>query len=407
VNDTGHAISVWQQFDGTRTNTWANRYVPGMGWETATLIETNDGPAGSPQVAVDGMGQAIALYSQRDGLGVLDIWAKRFVPGVGWGGTARIEAGTGDAVAPQIAMDDTGHAIAVWYQYQSDGSASEIWANRYVPGAGWGTAVLIETSNTMGDARDPQVAMDDRGYAIAVWHHPRGVGAPSTVWANRYVPGTGWGTATPIETSSRPTEAPQVAMDSTGHAVAVWSQIDGPSNNANIWANRYVPGTGWETATLIETDDVGPATAPQVAMDSTGHAVAVWSQLDRDRLDRTPDNSWGNIWANRYVPGTGWGTATVIETDNSGTANTPQVEMNGSGQALAVWSQSDGTRDNIWANRYVPGAGWDTAAPIEIENVGDAVNPEVAINDTGQAMAVWLQSDGTRDNVWANRYDMN
>jgi hypothetical protein len=124
-------------------------------------------------------------------------------------------------------------------------------------------------------------------------------------------------------------------------------------------------------------------------------------------LDRTPDNSWGNIWANRYVPGTGWGTATVIETDNSGTANTPQVEMNGSGQALAVWSQSDGTRDNIWANRYVPGAGWDTAAPIEIENVGDAVNPEVAINDTGQAMAVWLQSDGTRDNVWANRYDMN
>ena len=47
-----------------------------------------------------------------------------------------------------------------------------------------------------------------------------------------------------------------------------------------------------------------------------------------------------------------WGTAALIETDNAGGASTPQIAIDASGNALAVWSQSDGTRDNIWANRF-------------------------------------------------------
>ena len=69
-----------------------------------------------------------------------------------------------------------------------------------------------------------------------------------------------------------------------------------------------------------------------------------------------------------------------------------------------MWAQFDGTRNNIWANRYTAGTGWGTAALIETNNAGSADSPQVAINANGNALAVWRQSDGTRDNIWANRY---
>jgi hypothetical protein len=47
-----------------------------------------------------------------------------------------------------------------------------------------------------------------------------------------------------------------------------------------------------------------------------------------------------------------WGTAKLIETDNAGNALVPEVAIGPSGNALAVWSQSDGTRSNIWSNRF-------------------------------------------------------
>lgn len=51
-------------------------------------------------------------------------------------------------------------------------------------------------------------------------------------------------------------------------------------------------------------------------------------------------------------PAKAWGTAQLIETDNAGNATLPQIAVDGSGNAIAVWRQHDGTRDNIWANRF-------------------------------------------------------
>ena len=45
-----------------------------------------------------------------------------------------------------------------------------------------------------------------------------------------------------------------------------------------------------------------------------------------------------------------WGTAQLIEMDDSGDAYSPQVEVDGSENAIAVWAQDDGTRESIWSN---------------------------------------------------------
>ncbi len=161
---------------------------------------------------------------------------------------------------------------------------------------------------------------------------------------------------------------------------------------ANIYANRYVAGTGWGTAVLL-TSAAGDADDPQIAIDSSGNAIAVWSQLDGANY---------NILTNRYVAGTGWGSAVIIES-NSGHAVNPQIAIDSSGNAIAVWSQEDGIRRNILANRYTIGTGWATSFLIESNNE-DASYPQISINSLGDAFVLWQHNDGTRNNIWANTY---
>jgi hypothetical protein len=355
------------------------------------LIESNDtGNTGKPQIAMDASGNALAVWEQR-GAVANTIRANHYNTGTGWGADEWIGNNPfGDAYAPQIAMNASGSAQAVWQQ--SDGTRDNIWSNRYSPGTGWGTAALIESNNT-GFAIDPQVALDSSGNALAVW--ALFDGARDNVWANRYSPGAGWGTPELIETGSAgDAGSAQVAFDASGNALAVWRQSDGMRNN--IWANRYSPSTGWGAAEVIETDNAGSGGNPQVAFDASGNALVVWQQSDGART---------NVWSNRYSPGTGWGAAELIETNNTGDAIDPQLALESSGDAMVVWSQDDGTRFNAWANRFTVSAGWGTPELIESSGTGDAVHPQVAMDGSGRALAVWEQASGTVYSIWANRYE--
>jgi hypothetical protein len=388
IDASGNALAVWMQSDGTRYNIWSSRYSAGTGWGTAALIESdNAGLATSPQIAVNGSGTALAVWVQSDGT-QRHVVANRFTPGTGWGTPALIETdNAGSASDPQIAIDANGNAIAVWSK--NGLPHANLMANRYTAGSGWGTAALIETDNA-GNATHPRIVLDANGNALAVWLQSDGT--HDNVWANRYTAGTGWGTAALLETDNAgDASGPQLIMDASGNALAVWSQFG--STQSNVMVNRYTVGSGWAAAASI-----GGALntgSPQIAVDGSGNALAVWVQSDGPHY---------SIVANRYTVATGWGTAALIETDNAGDAGAPQIAFDASGNALAVWGQSDGTRINIWSNRYKAGTGWGTAALIETDNAGDANAPQIAIGANGQALAVWYQSDGTRSNVWSNRF---
>src|SRR5437870_2021501 len=133
----------------------------------------------------------------------------------------------------------------------------------------------------------------------------------------------------------------------------------------------YAQTSGWGTATLIGRTFVPKAQLPKIAMDPQGNAIAVWAQ----------GNSTGvlSIWANRYdVESGSWGTPTLLETSSQDASET-WVAMDNSGNAMAVWRQSDGVDPNpsIWANRYdVGSSSWGTATLIEL-NPGFASFPHV------------------------------
>jgi hypothetical protein len=382
VDSRGNVMAVWYQSDDTRYNIWANRFASGAGWGTPTLLENGAGNATLPRVVADADGNFIAVWSQSDGTHY-NIWSSRYVEGAGWGSATLLDTNdTFEALDPRIAIDAAGNALAVWSQ------GNNAWANRYVRGVGWGTPVpLGQLTNAFG-AEGVTVAMEANGNAWAVWSQNHGT---DSIWASRYTAGVGWGTAFTLESGSGAAYVPQIAIDASGNALAVWRQSDG--TRPNIWASRYT-GTAWDAATLIETDDAGTATAPQIAVDASGAALAVWRQSDGTR---------NNIWANRYLPGSGWGTATLIETDNTGNAFSPQVAMDANGNGLAVWHQRDATRDNIWSNRYVAGVGWGAATLVETDN-GSASSAQIVIDSGGEATAIWNQHDGSVYSIHSGRF---
>lgn len=309
-----------------------------------------------------------------------------------WGTAQLIETtNLGNALDPQVVVHASGNALAVWYQLTSSGR-SDIWANRYTPAAGWGTAELIETDDN-GTAQDVQVAIDAAGNAVAVWRQHDGT--RHNIWANRYDAASGWGTAEQIETNNvGDAYSPRVALDAAGNAIAVWHQFDGTRNN--IWANRYVAGT-WGVAQTIETGN-GDAIQPDIGLDAGGDALVVWNQFDGTEF---------SVYANRYdydtTSGTGaWGSAVPIELGTGDTGFT-RIAVHASGAALAIWGQDDGSRYRLWANRYDATSGWGTAAPIE-NGIGFIDNPQIEMDANGNGIAIWTQYGSTQDQIWVNRF---
>jgi hypothetical protein len=404
----GNALAVWNQQIPNTPIIFSIRFSLGSGWDISMPIGNLD-YSSNPEIAIDTNGNAIALWEE---LGS-NIWSNYYTVNHGWGTPEYI--GTADAIgglSPRIAFDKSGNAIAVWQQ--GDGARTNVWSNRYTPSGGWGVPELLENDDS-GDALAPQLAVDSSGNAFAVWSQSDATGL-FNIWSNRYTMGVGWGVPELLETNNGNAAEPLVAFDGKGNALAVWSQWG--TSGSDIWANSYTAGQGWGTAFLIETDDTGAAYTPQVAFDDNGNGLVVWTQWTT--ITRTgpclalasvggggciPTTvKISNIWSRLYKAGEGWGSPELVEINDEGNASYPRFAFDGNGNALAVWTQSNGVLTSVWANRYRSDTGWGTASIIQSNNTGDAMEPDIAVNSDGSAIAVWGQLDGTRANVWANRF---
>jgi len=394
IDPQGNAIAVWVQAHGTDAagyGVWSNRFMPSGGWEAAERIEATEGDSAlGTDVAMDPQGNALVVWRRWNAQGdpTDTFWANRFTPAAGWETEERIERNDqGSSGSPRVAMDPQGNAMAVWPQWS--GTQENVWSNRFTSSDGWGMAERIE-GNTDYDASNPQVAMDSQGNAIAVWatsitKHYGDVVETNTyhIWSNRFTPASGWGSPERVDEHEDNALNPHVAMDAQGNAIAVWQHHDG--RGTHIWSNRFTPSSGWGNPARIDGDGWG--WFPRVELDSQGRGLTVWF------------HSTG-IWSNRCMPGGDWGTPERIS-DELDTISSPQLTMSPRGVAMAGWHRWDGERNNLWASRFTPSNGWETPELIEDED-GMAYGPELAMDEHGRALAVWSQWDGERYNVWAN-----
>lgn len=169
--------------------------------------------------------------------------------------------------------------------------------------------------------------------------------------------------------------------------LAIW--LEPTRQGRSVWANVH-GDDGWGQAGPIETLS-GDAQEPDLGLNTTGRAFAVWVQVD---------GNYSSVWVCSFVEGDGWGYPQEISSGVERVA-TPRIAVNASGQAVAVWRGHDEGRQNVWVSRFAKGRGWERAWPVRHSAIGDASSPAVGVGETNAIVVAWVQSQrGSPDAVW-------
>ena len=224
----------------------------------------------------------------------------------------------------------------------------------------------------------PDVTMDVSGDALAVWKRDNGVDNRAIEAASRPAGGS-WQAPIDLPAPWQIPWTPKIALDSAGNAVAVWVGYDGSDDV--VQASSRPAGGSWQAPI-----DLGTGWGPQVAFDHDGNAVAVW----------TGDNGPGAIIQAASRPAGGAWEAPV-NLSPLGQAESPlnsSLAIDSGGDAVVVWNRDDGTNTIIQAAGRPAGGVWE--APVDLGAASDSyTTAQVALDSAGNAIAVWRGYDST------------
>jgi hypothetical protein len=383
ANGGGEAIALWTQFNGI----FASRYLPQSGWQARVAVSDVNSAYGftDPTVAMNGNGQAFALWRETDNAYYHRVRAAIFTPAGGWGMAAELSVNdTSGGSLPQIAVDANGNALAVWIERESLYAPWRLVASRFIAGSGtWETALRLDSDAIGEPGNSADVAMNAAGEAMVLWPAPSGTFGSAALWVRRMAANGGWSAAQLLDPAAGTMELDQrIAMDANGNAMAVWKKFDNPSF-PSIWSIRFDALSGsWGAAVAVENNNVNRATYPQIAFDANGQAVAVWVQFD---------GTQELILSNRHTEAGGWGTQQQVAAGAINQLTAPSLAVNAGGTAVVAWRDSN---FYVAASIQAPGAAWRTPqrAPITgSDGLGFDVSGRAAagIDDSANATVIW------------------
>lgn len=258
---------------------------PGRGWSTSTLSGDRAGVTG-PRVAVDGRGRVVVVWvsmHRRRDLATHGPFRVRVVMRDRhrrWQPARTLGRSTAFTYAlPDVAVDARGDAVVVWRgsHRRGDGSRrSAVIAAARARGGAFGRPVALRDAGD-GPRVAPRVAIDAHGRAVAVW--TAGVAARvryATAHAGTWSRGRDLGQS--------PGSAPVVAMDTAGAATVAWRQaaLDSEGNGTQFGAVAVAQRPAGGPFGIPVTVGVLPSPGPLVAMSPAGRALVAWSLAPTD-----------------------------------------------------------------------------------------------------------------------------
>ena len=400
LNDVGDAVVVWYQSDGNNLQVYKAE-LHGGNWNMPANLDEHLSSAGTdaygPLVALNATGDALVVWQQKDGNGDYQVYRAERHDG-GWNLPANLNdhlsvAGTGTG-NPQVALNAAGDAVVVWYQDDDSGN-SQIYKAE-LRGGSWNLPADLDDHLSVAgtDATYPQVALNAAGDAVVVWYQSNGNNLQVYKAELR---GGSWSLPADLDDhlSVAGTDAyyPQIALNATDDAVAVWMQYN--VNNLQIYKAERQGGNWSKPADLDDHLSVEGTHAnyPKVALNAACDVVVVWKQHDGNNLQIYKAERQGGIWSK---PADLDDHLSVEGTDASAT----QVTLNVADDALVVWHQYDVSTIRHVYKAERRGGSWNAPADLG-DNLSpggtDAYSPQLALNAVGNAIVVWQQRDGSDD----------
>jgi len=408
-------MAVWEESDGSAdSGPWramaAEYHAATDTWETPVIISELTTPYDIQnwlRLAGDGRGNYVAAWQQDDGSDS-EVWVNVYDADLGWQGPEIIGTGTTWAYDPEVSMtydpvmEETKAVVAWGY----DGNvlisrltnfSEGIWSSPDIAGD------VADSLNPMSTVVD--MAVDGDFLMLFETYDTY------DLYYRHYDWDEGWtGSVSPLETRSEWTILADLAMNSSGVAVATWSQRTGANDTFEIWA-RHWNGTDWSSTPELVTgsQDGRSAILPIVSVAENDEAIVFWRQ-------RRDDPAFVDAYV-RHFDGEQWSTSgglpEIITVDaedlgdvGAGPFSGPEafnwsMAMDDTGNAIASWTQDDGTNINLWSARFDRASStWATAEKIEDAPLA-ALRPVVAMNGTGDNQIIWTQSDGTLNHIYA------
>jgi hypothetical protein len=358
VDGNGNAIAVWSEGDALM----AAHLDTNEGWGDPLLLEEDFEPGRGFHIDVDAAGNAIVVYARVETASI-DVRAVRYDYSLDTWELPDVLSRPGVvASSPAIAITADGQAVATWWE----ASDMVLLARTATNWLTWEEPVVVSPTDGL-DKSDPLLSLAETGQGAVIYRGYGPGGNIDRVWVTPIGPGDSVGTPFEVHRSTQEIQSVKIAAAHDGELMALWQQND------DIWHARFSNGQ-WDPAALVETSG-DSACCQEVAWGGSGAFFAVWIQS-------------AGLRARRFSPEQGWGDTATFK-DLSG-ARRPSLATTPGYDAFMAWHD----RDEILLRHFNPDSGWSS-----FESIGSGLARDAPVN---HRVDLARGSDGTIVAVWAD-----
>lgn len=308
-------------------------------------------------------------------------------------------AGSGDQLAPKVAMAPSGAWIAVW---EDDSSAADgaghhdIKARGFASGGCAGFPELVVNPVTDGHQQTPAMAVDAAGNFVVVWADDRDDNGVFQLNA-RGLAADG-SERIPVFTVNSAAQgqqtAPVVAMAPDGRFVVAWEDDPASDGRQQILVRGFAPdGTQSFADRSVHDDVAGQRIRPAIGMDANAEFVVAWQ-------DDSDGNGTYQIKARGFdASGAPRFAAMTVNSVAQGQQRNPAIGVSATGRFVVGWEDDqdgDGLYQIIARGFDASGAGVLADFDVPASPAGQHLHPAIAMAPDGSFGAAW-QDDGDHD----------
>lgn len=345
------------------------------GWSAPRAIVANAPYANDYAVGMSAKGQAIAAWTDLSGVHV-----SVARPGHGFSPPQRLARLASPIPGRMVAVNRRGDAIVVWTVANAT-RRSGLYAAYRPAGSSFGKPERISGNGVGAD-----FALDARGDATFVWQRLAGRRrGPATLEVVERAPNGRLGRVQALQTSVGEM-TPAVAVNSRDDAIVAW--VSGSLSRARVWCATRRHGGRFGPPVAV-TPATG-ATSASVGLDDAGQALIAWDGTYTGAAEGFPyatvDTATVRVGsltpsASRELDGISAGG--LVESG-------PTVRMNSSGQALVTWEH--GSRSVLaptWIKVARTAVGHPPRVVATLRTSEPDQNISSAIGSRGEAVIAW------------------
>jgi hypothetical protein len=416
ANAAGVAVAIWEDYDAQGVFA-SYRSAAGV-WGGPELVEPGGVQSGHKAAAVDASGVVTLVYRTCETCGVRA--RRRAVDGT-W--SAAVELEDFDPVGeeagnlyerpafPDVAVGPDGRATAVWSMQGQNTHQQVVRTSTFEDGAWTPATLLSEGLHPEGAGRvhehrsRAQVAFDGAGRTVAVWHHAfEDIDEPLDWERNKialqtasraadgdaFVPGSVVAERTATET---PLDV-RMGVSDAGVATFAWSVLT--ASGSEVRARRVdAAGVQGSVVTLSAAGEgVHDHQEPAIAVAPGGDATVAWTHAPpQDPMIAVPDEALARTWAADGALG-----ATAVVGSAVGAASR-DVAASADGTVAVAWQRPVASQFEAAVRLRTPAGAWTDNAVLGGPDAQHSLNPFVALEADGDALAIWLARNGP-SNDW-------